>query len=205
MPEQVLLNAVGGPQVIINEALDILCEDALKKAIDESDIKAVGQAHLLSHPETLIGSYKPGEPIIMELSVDVYPEVRHNTHTHKHTHTQLTNKTKMPLPLSTTNQIKNQSTHSHLYTHTHTHTQVTFTSSYKGLKATCERIPLEDDKVKTALDALRKKRVRLLDTEEGKIPLKLTHTQPHTRTHTLARHVLAVAQIDTHIHKDPQH
>ena len=43
MPEQVLLNAVGGPQVIVNEALDILCEDALKRAIDDSDIKAVGQ------------------------------------------------------------------------------------------------------------------------------------------------------------------
>ncbi len=43
VPEQVLLNAVGGVQVIINEALDILCEDALKKAIDDADIKAVGQ------------------------------------------------------------------------------------------------------------------------------------------------------------------
>lgn len=43
VPEQVLLNAVGGPGVIINEALDVLCEDALKTAIDEADIKAVGQ------------------------------------------------------------------------------------------------------------------------------------------------------------------
>ena len=118
VPEQVLLNAVGGPQVIINEALDILCEDALKKAIDESDVKAVGQAQLLSHPETLIAAFKPGEPIIMELTVDVYPEV-------------------------------------------------VFSSSYKGLKATVERIPPENDAVKQALEALRKKRVRLVDTPAG--------------------------------------
>lgn len=118
VPEQVLLNAVGGPQVIINEALDILCEDALKTAIDESDVKAVGQASLVSHPETLIGLFKPGEPIVMELTVDVYPEV-------------------------------------------------TFTSSYKGLKVTSERIPLENEKVKQALDALRKKRVRLVETPAG--------------------------------------
>jgi len=104
--------------VIINEALDILCEDALKTAIDESDVKAVGQASLVSHPETLIGLFKPGEPIVMELTVDVYPEV-------------------------------------------------TFTSSYKGLKVTSERIPLENEKVKQALDALRKKRVRLVEPAEG--------------------------------------
>jgi FKBP-type peptidyl-prolyl cis-trans isomerase (trigger factor) len=46
VPEQVLLNAVGGPQYIINEALDILCEDALKNAIDEADIKAIGQVRV---------------------------------------------------------------------------------------------------------------------------------------------------------------
>lgn len=34
------------------------------------------QAQLISHPETLIGTFKPGEPITMELSVDVYPEVK---------------------------------------------------------------------------------------------------------------------------------
>jgi hypothetical protein len=33
-------------QVLINEALDGLCEDALKKAIDQSGVKAVGQASL---------------------------------------------------------------------------------------------------------------------------------------------------------------
>lgn len=46
VPEQVLLNAVGGPGVIVNEALDVLCEDALKTAIDEADIKAVGQVRV---------------------------------------------------------------------------------------------------------------------------------------------------------------
>lgn len=118
VPEQVLLNAVGGPQVIINEALDILCEDALKKAIDESDVKAVGQASLVSHPETLIAAFKPGEPIVMELTVDVYPEVE-------------------------------------------------FTGPYAGLKVQVDRIPLENEKVKQALESLRKKRVRLVDTAPG--------------------------------------
>lgn len=178
VPEQVLLNAVGGPGVIINEALDILCEDALKKAIDDSDIKAVGQvggvvvlvgcavsrmrggegraigrpriafraprrchthhngrrsphrkrdrnrlvptaqAQLVSHPEQLISSYKPGEPLVMELTVDVYPEV-------------------------------------------------TFTSDYKGLPVTVERVPAENQNVQVALDALRKKRIRLVDTAAG--------------------------------------
>ena len=33
------------------------------------------QAKLVSHPEELINSYKPGEPVVMELTVDVYPEV----------------------------------------------------------------------------------------------------------------------------------
>lgn len=118
VPEQVLLNAVGGPKVIINEALDILCEDALKKAIDDSGVKAVGQAQLISHPETLISNFKPGESIIMELVVDVYPEV-------------------------------------------------SFTQSYKGLKTTAERIPLENKNVEVAMDALRKKRIRKIDTEPG--------------------------------------
>ncbi len=72
----------------------------------------------MSHPEELIKSYKPGEPVVMELTVDVYPEV-------------------------------------------------SFTGSYKGLKATVERIPLENDKVKQALDTLRRKRVRLVDTPAG--------------------------------------
>lgn len=72
----------------------------------------------MSHPEQLITSYKPGEPVVMELTVDVYPEVE-------------------------------------------------FKGSYKGLKITAERVPLENEKVQTALDALRKKRVRLVDTPAG--------------------------------------
>lgn len=75
VPEQVLLNALGGKNVLVNEALDLLCEDALKKAIDQSGVKAVGQASLQSHPQTLIESYKPGDKLVMEVKVDVYPEV----------------------------------------------------------------------------------------------------------------------------------
>lgn len=61
VPEQVLLNAVGGMGVIINEALDILCEDALKTAIDEADVKAVGQvrACVVSYPDR-VGWWRAG-------------------------------------------------------------------------------------------------------------------------------------------------
>jgi FKBP-type peptidyl-prolyl cis-trans isomerase (trigger factor) len=43
VPDNVAIRALGGEKVIVNEALDILCEDALKKAIDQSGVKAVGQ------------------------------------------------------------------------------------------------------------------------------------------------------------------
>jgi len=43
VPQQYVVNAAGGDLVIKNKALENLCDDALNKAVQKSQIKAVGQ------------------------------------------------------------------------------------------------------------------------------------------------------------------
>ena len=180
VPEQVLLNAVGGPAVIINEALDVLCEDALKTAIDDSDIKAVGQVKNLNSVVTKKGALTNRSCMYTMM-------------TFWHTYTG-------PIDFSSRDFdwfIQARRTHYHgtdgwclPWCEVHGRLQgpqgefdeIIKRESSAGIdddanvpywwyvlsgQVTVDRIPLEDDKVKAAMEALRKKRVKLVGTDAG--------------------------------------
>jgi trigger factor len=124
IPEDMICAAVG-PEVVRQTAIEILSEQALKLILqDHPEIKAAGQASLATDPKELEKSFEPGQPMDMELKMDVIPEP-------------------------------------------------TFSGSYKGLIATVEKEPIEQDRVDAALKSLRQRKAVLQDVEDENITAAL--------------------------------
>lgn len=75
VPRQILLQQLGSQRVKA-AALEDLVQDGLKAAVEQEDIKAIGNFQLVTSFEDLIGQFKPGEPLTFSASVDVPPEVK---------------------------------------------------------------------------------------------------------------------------------
>ncbi|CAM9589534.1 unnamed protein product, partial [Phaeothamnion confervicola] len=75
IPPQLIVNHFG-PEIVKGQALEKLTETAIKQAIEQSGVKPIGQASLLSEPTVLVQMYTPGEAMQVEVRVDVWPDVK---------------------------------------------------------------------------------------------------------------------------------
>jgi trigger factor len=74
VPRQVLIQRFGVARIKA-AAIEELVDSALKEAIKQEKIEAIGNFQLKSSFDELIGSYEPGNPLTFSASVDVQPEV----------------------------------------------------------------------------------------------------------------------------------
>ncbi|MDJ0620235.1 MAG: trigger factor [Calothrix sp. MO_192.B10] len=74
VPRPILIQRLGTTRVKA-AALEELLQDGIEKAIEQADIKAIGQPQLRSDFEELIQNYEPGKPFTFSAAVDVPPEV----------------------------------------------------------------------------------------------------------------------------------
>lgn len=74
-PRQVLLQRLGQTR-IKGSVLEELIPEVVEKAIEQEDIKAIGQPRLVSSFDDLINKYQPGEPLTFSAAVDVEPEIK---------------------------------------------------------------------------------------------------------------------------------
>jgi trigger factor len=74
VPRQILIQRIGAMQLKA-AALEDMLQTVIDSAIKQEDIEALGNYQLQSDFESLIGSYKPGEPFVIKASVDVPPRV----------------------------------------------------------------------------------------------------------------------------------
>ncbi|MGV0027125.1 trigger factor [Phormidesmis priestleyi] len=74
VPRQVLIQRFGAARIKA-AAIEELVDSALKEAIKQEKIEAIGNFQLKSSFDELIGSYEPGNPLTFSASVDVQPEV----------------------------------------------------------------------------------------------------------------------------------
>nr|AFA52580.1 trigger factor [Vaucheria litorea] len=75
IPEQVLVGYFG-EGVIKGSTLELLADTAIKDAIQSADIKAIGQAKLIEEAEKILLRLVPGEPLQLEVKVDVWPNIK---------------------------------------------------------------------------------------------------------------------------------
>ncbi len=80
VPRQVLVQRIGALRLKA-AALEELIDDSLKKALEQEEIKALGNFPLRTSFEDLITQYEPGTPLKFSASVDVQPEVKVNQYT----------------------------------------------------------------------------------------------------------------------------
>ena len=74
VPRQILIQRIGALQLKA-AALEDMLQTVIERAIKQEDITALGNYQLQSDFESLVGSYKPGEPFVIKASVDVPPQV----------------------------------------------------------------------------------------------------------------------------------
>lgn len=75
VPDQVLVNYYGA-QLIKTSALELITDSAVKQAIEDAGVRAIGQAELVQDAESLVATLSPGEPLHLDVRVDIWPEVR---------------------------------------------------------------------------------------------------------------------------------
>jgi trigger factor len=80
VPRQILVQRIGVLRLKA-AALEELVDDSLKKALEQAEIKALGNFQLLTSFEDLITQYEPGSPLTFSASVDVQPDVTVNKYT----------------------------------------------------------------------------------------------------------------------------
>ncbi|NJK54343.1 MAG: trigger factor [Leptolyngbyaceae cyanobacterium SU_3_3] len=74
VPRQVLIQRFGVGRIKA-AAIEELVDSALKEALKQENIEAIGNFQLKSSFDELIGQYEPGNPLTFSASVDVQPEV----------------------------------------------------------------------------------------------------------------------------------
>jgi trigger factor len=74
VPKQVLIQRIGSSRINAT-VVEELVDTALKEAIKQEKIDALGNFQLKSSFDELVGNYKPGAALIFSASVDVPPEV----------------------------------------------------------------------------------------------------------------------------------
>ncbi len=74
VPRQILIQRIGAMQLKA-AALEDMLQTVIESAIKQEALEALGNYQLQSDFESLIGSYKPGEPFVIKASVDVPPRV----------------------------------------------------------------------------------------------------------------------------------
>lgn len=74
VPRQILIQRIGALQLKA-AALEDMLQTVIERAIEQEDVEALGNYQLQSDFESLVGSYKPGEPFVIKASVDVPPRV----------------------------------------------------------------------------------------------------------------------------------
>ncbi len=74
VPRQIFLQRFGATQIKA-AALEELVQNAVDEAIKQESIEAIGNYKLNSEFEVLVQQYVPGEPLVVEASVDVPPRV----------------------------------------------------------------------------------------------------------------------------------
>ncbi|MBD1857849.1 MULTISPECIES: trigger factor [Leptolyngbya] len=74
VPKQVLIQRIGSLRINAS-VVEELVDTALKEAIKQEKIDALGNFQLKSSFDELVGNYKPGEALTFSASVDVPPEV----------------------------------------------------------------------------------------------------------------------------------
>mmetsp|Transcript_4515 Transcript_4515/g.6229 ORF Transcript_4515/g.6229 Transcript_4515/m.6229 type:complete len:506 (-) Transcript_4515:232-1749(-) len=76
IPESTIVSKIG-EDGIKSEALYVLTDTVLKQAVSASGVNAIGQATLKKGAEELMKEYVPGEPLMMEIQVDVWPTIEY--------------------------------------------------------------------------------------------------------------------------------
>lgn len=74
VPRQILLQRLGVARVKA-AAIEELIQDGITEAIEQAEIKPIGQPQLRSSFDDLISSFEPGKPLTFSAAVDVMPEV----------------------------------------------------------------------------------------------------------------------------------
>ncbi len=74
VPRQILIQRIGALQLKA-AALEDMIQTVIERAIKQEDVNALGNYQLQSDFESLVSSYKPGEPFVIKASVDVPPRV----------------------------------------------------------------------------------------------------------------------------------
>ena len=74
VPRNILVQRLGVTRIKA-AALEELMQECLPKAVEQEDIKAIGQIDLRGDAEELLAQYEPGQPLIIKAAVDVEPEI----------------------------------------------------------------------------------------------------------------------------------
>ncbi len=74
VPRQVLIQRLGVVRIKA-AALEDLIESGVTAALQQEEVKAIGQPQLRTSFEELISQYEPGNPLTIKAAVDVQPEV----------------------------------------------------------------------------------------------------------------------------------
>ncbi|CAM9699649.1 unnamed protein product [Chrysoparadoxa australica] len=74
IPPNVILSHYG-ENVIKGQALQAISDIEITNAIKETGVNAIGQATLAQEPKSLLAALVPGQPMSIEVKVDVWPEV----------------------------------------------------------------------------------------------------------------------------------
>lgn len=74
VPRQILLQQLGVTRIKA-AALEELIQNGISQAIEQEEIKAIGQPQLRTSFEDLISSFEPGKPLTFSATVDVSPEI----------------------------------------------------------------------------------------------------------------------------------
>lgn len=74
VPRQVLIQRLGVVRIKA-AALEDLIESGVTEALQQEEVKAIGQPQLRTSFEELVEQYQPGNPLIFKAAVDVQPEV----------------------------------------------------------------------------------------------------------------------------------
>eukprot|EP00904_Undaria_pinnatifida_P012763 jgi/Undpi1/8617/HiC_scaffold_25.g11082.m1 len=65
-----------GIEEVKGQALKVISEVVINKAINEFDFKAIGSAELVQDVEIVTGLFTPGSPMLLEVKCDVWPEIK---------------------------------------------------------------------------------------------------------------------------------
>ncbi|CAN0177495.1 unnamed protein product [Laminaria digitata] len=65
-----------GIEEVKGQALKVISDVVINKAINEFDFKAIGSAELVQDVEIVTGLFTPGAPMLLEVKCDVWPEIK---------------------------------------------------------------------------------------------------------------------------------